>query len=110
MFRPPQSVSHSAVLVPAAALCLALLGWVRGDVPHGRDIPLEFTPSARSVSATPCVTSGIQPAGSPWGMRLGVSDRGYLQPFLETTAVRGPGYVIVPRVGCAALAAPDTQR
>lgn len=97
VFRSLRSVSHSAVLVPAAALCLALLGWVRSDVQRGRDIPARFTHAAGTASATPCVNAGLQPVGNSGAVRIDVRDRDFLLPFVDTTALhptRGTGWLL----------------
>jgi polyhydroxybutyrate depolymerase len=61
--RSLQTTSHSAVLVPAAALCLGLLGWSRGaDDPRLNDLAIGFAHGNRPRTATLVIPDGVPPA------------------------------------------------
>ncbi len=105
MFFPRlfQTDSHSAVLVPAAALCLCLLGWSRGaDEARARDLSLGFGHGNHARTATMVVPDGTPPsAGWPAVLVLhGAGESG-------EQAARGDGWREIARREHFVVIAPD---
>jgi polyhydroxybutyrate depolymerase len=61
--QPDLALFRSATLVPAAALCLGLMGWQRNDVARNGVSELRFVHDSRARSATVFVPDGAPPAG-----------------------------------------------
>jgi hypothetical protein len=89
IFRRLRDVSHSAILVPAATLCLGLLGWARGvDVVEPDTIALRFMHDGRSRTA-----AIIVPVGPPAAAAGGTSATSLTGgPIVVRDVVHGHGH------------------
>lgn len=96
-------VSHSAVLVPAALLCLGLMGWSRRDgSAGGGDVALRFVHEGRTRTATLFVPAATPPAaGWPLVLLLHGAGGGGAQ------MLRNDGWVEVAQREHFVVVAPD---